>query len=65
MSHAYDIWFALMAFFGFVMITPAWMYFYNDYSPNALGIEAYWLAGLAMPILILLYLGSWMQAMGG
>jgi hypothetical protein len=40
----YEVWFALFAFFGVVVVAPAWMYFVQALLPiTALLLAASWL----------------------
>jgi len=54
---------ALFAFFGFVAIIPVWMWFLNDRLPG-LPLEFQFIAGLVLPAMLLVFLGSWMQPGG-
>ena len=55
--------FALIAFLGFVMALPAWMYFTSG-SVGTLSTEASFIAGMILPATAALYLASWLQPGG-
>lgn len=60
--NAYTFPFALFAFFGFVAIVPAWMFFLNGYPPaSELPLETRFLATMVLPATVSLYLASWLQ----
>jgi hypothetical protein len=59
---AFKFPFALFAFFGFVAIVPAWMFFLNGYSPASdLRPTDRFLATMVLPALASLFLASWLQ----
>jgi hypothetical protein len=64
MSRVMQLPFALFAFFGFVAILPVWGYFLNTYGPG-LTTEAEFIAGMVLPMMLLLFIASWLQPRGG
>lgn len=54
---------ALFAFAGIVAVVPVWMYFVNEYAPT-LPTEARFMATLALPTLIALFIVGWIQPGG-
>jgi hypothetical protein len=55
--------FAFLAFLGFVMVLPAWMYFTGG-SVGSLSTEASFIAAMILPATAGLYLASWLQPGG-
>ena len=55
----YEVWFALFAFFGVVVVAPAWMYFVQAYLSGP--PEVQFLATAFLPITALLLAASWLQ----
>lgn len=54
--------FALMAFFGFVLVLPPWMWFLSSYGPaQQLSLPSTFLAGIVLPATIVLALTSWAE----
>lgn len=56
----YKFPFALIAFLGFVLVLPPWMWFIESY-PTKLSTEGRFMAELILPALVLLFLASWVQ----
>lgn len=63
MSRVMQIPFALLGFLGLVAVVPVWVHFYDAYS-GPLTTEAEFLAGLILPMMIALFLASWVQPRG-
>jgi hypothetical protein len=60
--NVFEIGYALVGFLAFVAIVPAAMYFLRDYPAiSGLPIEVQFLAGLTLPAMALLFIGSWLQ----
>lgn len=64
MSRVMQFPFALFAFLGFVAILPVWTHFLDVYGAG-LTTEAQFIAGMILPMMLLLYLASWLQPRGG
>lgn len=61
----YELPFALLAFLAVVAVTPVWVWFAWESSfAAALTTEARFLAGLALPAMLLLMLASWVEPRG-
>lgn len=57
--------FALLAFFGFVLVMPAWMWFTTQHpAVSNLQIEARFMVQLVLPATVALALASWLQPGG-
>lgn len=54
-------WFAVMTLIGFVIVTPAWMYFTSPAATGGLPREVQFLVALVLPLSLMLTLGSWLQ----
>lgn len=50
---------AFIAFFGIAAVTPAWMFFLNEYS-GEMPTETAWLAAFTLPAVALLFVASWL-----
>lgn len=50
--------FALIAFLGFVMVLPAWMYFTSG-SVGSMSAESEFIAAMVLPATAALYIASW------
>lgn len=59
----YKFFFALIAFFGFVMVVPPWMWVLDNWA-GPLSTEGYFMATLVLPAAVVLYLASWLQPRG-
>jgi hypothetical protein len=54
--------FALLAFLGFVLVTPAWMYFVSQYpSVSQLSLPSQFLVNMVLPVTASLFLASWLE----
>lgn len=54
--------FALLAFFGFVLVVPPWVWFISQYpSVSNLSLPSQFLVNLLLPATILLALASWLE----
>lgn len=57
------MWFAIVAFLGFVAIWPVWSYFSGAYT-GAMPDYLRFLVGLVPPATVALFLASWAQPGG-
>lgn len=58
----YQILLALFGFLTFVVLMPPWIWFVTSHpSTSALQIEAQFLASLALPATVVLFIVSWVQ----
>lgn len=55
---------ALFALFGIVAVTPVWLWFVAEYGAQ-LPAEARYIAQMAFPMLLLLFVAGWVQPGGG
>lgn len=55
---------ALLAFMGFVLVMPGWQFFLRTRTPE-MTVEAAFLISLVLPILVALFIASWLQPGGG
>jgi len=54
--------FAIMAFLGFVLVIPPWMWFISSYpSVSTLSLPSQFLINMLLPALVLLGLASWIE----
>ena len=53
-------WFAILTLIGFVIVTPAWLYFAGP-AATSLPRETQFLVGLVLPLSLLLTMGSWLE----
>jgi hypothetical protein len=61
----FDFPFALLAFFGFVLVVPPWMWFTTQHpAVSDLQIEAQFMVQLVLPALAALTIASWVQPGG-
>lgn len=51
--------FALLAFLGFVMVLPAWMYFTSG-TLGSMSTESEFIATMVLPATAALYVASWL-----
>lgn len=60
--NAFEFPFALLAFLGFVMVVPAWMYFtFQHPALDSLSIEAQFIAQMVPPATVAIALASWLE----
>jgi hypothetical protein len=60
MTSVFRIPFALLAFLGFVMVLPPWMWFVGTYAPELDPASAF-LARLVLPASVSILGASWLQ----
>lgn len=58
--NALELPFALFGFFALVALIPATYWFLGEYAPG-LPPESQFLATLAMPMLVLLFISGWVE----
>lgn len=64
MTRVMQLPFAILALLGFIAILPPWQHFLSTYGPG-LTTEAEFIAGLILPMMLALFVASWVQPRGG
>lgn len=59
----YEVWFALFAFLGVVIVAPTWLHFVTTYLSGPAAVQ--FLATAMLPLTALLLVAGWLQPGGG
>lgn len=58
----FEVPFALLTFLGLVAIAPVWFWFVDNFQTvDQLSPESTFLVNIMFPLLVLLFLGSWLE----